>query len=507
MTARLLLAAFSAALLLTAPLTADDGAIEGVGGAIELLDEHPSVVMEEMVVDAYLCPEREAQVDCRFTFRNGGEAVSVRMGFPELASGDVSRDALQGFTSFCTWVDGRPVEARIEGFKGIPGGWQRWRVKELWFEAGESRQVRVRYTMAMGRDIMRNRFFEYRVGTGRSWKGSIGRAQVRLHLLYNPSHWLPRLDERLREVGANVYQWGERSFDPEPNGTIVARFEPIPLTLVVNGEARGGLYPVYPEFHADHFWVSVRHISWSEATVQLPGALIVRGTNVLQFRAGRAWVERNGEQLPLPVAPFLHGSDLYVPFAVVRRLLGQHVEYRPTARSVIVTDPILAEMESLLSRKHTAAIISFLGWRLPGWAPAERQLLAAETVPERTGPGGAPWLATGDFDGDALTDVALSLCKGSQVGVVVLHTPASLVYSYDDPYWLEQSGERPQESRRGVLATRAPGEVAYYADNEPTPKSGRLQLQHDAIEIFDGGKSATLHYWHNGSYRSVLTAD
>ena len=78
--------------------------------------------------------------------------------------------------------------------------------------------------------------------------------------------------------------------------------------------------------------------------------------------------------------------------------------------------------------------------------------------------------------------------------------------------WLDG---RPQLTTRDpaelitVLRTQPLGEVSYYQEGESTPKSGRLQLEHDAIEVIAWGKVATLYYWDDAArgYDRVITAD
>ena len=101
---------------LAAPALANDTAIQGVGGAVSAMEEHPSVVMEEMEVAIDLYPER-AEVECAYLFRNTGPAVTVQMGFPEAGNRTEKGTRPKGFTAFRTTVDGEVAAAR--GSNGV----------------------------------------------------------------------------------------------------------------------------------------------------------------------------------------------------------------------------------------------------------------------------------------------------------------------------------------------------------------------------------------------------
>jgi hypothetical protein len=189
--------AYLALALLCAPAYADDAAIEHVGGALQPMADHPSVVMESMTVDVSLTVETAA-VDCAFAFRNSGPSTTVQVGFPESHSGEVGSNEPGGFTTFKTWVDGKDVPTTKEGLRvsNDRDSWQRWRVKKVTFAAGQTRHIRVTYSAPTGADITGNRFFSYRVGTGGSWKGPIGKVTVRVTVRYDPFDWKFDLETR-----------------------------------------------------------------------------------------------------------------------------------------------------------------------------------------------------------------------------------------------------------------------------------------------------------------------
>jgi hypothetical protein len=167
------------ALWLAAPALPDDGAVEGVGGALRAMGEHSSVVMESETVNVVISP-KGADVHCVFIFRNDGPAAAVKMGFPEQGWGHGDVDHPSGFSWFRSWVDGQPVRTRIEGLRvnHRDGSWERWRTKVVHFASGQRRRVEVRYRDGIGGVSDGSRFFTYVMRTGASWKGKIGHAKV-----------------------------------------------------------------------------------------------------------------------------------------------------------------------------------------------------------------------------------------------------------------------------------------------------------------------------------------
>ena len=95
-------------LMRTMPARADGAAMQGVGGTVALMKEHPSVVMERMLVDADVDPKL-AKMQCEFTFRNTGRATRVLMGFPESGNSEAPGKGKQppGFLTFAAVVGGR----------------------------------------------------------------------------------------------------------------------------------------------------------------------------------------------------------------------------------------------------------------------------------------------------------------------------------------------------------------------------------------------------------------
>jgi len=172
------------ALLLTVEAGANDGEI-AFGGSPRLLKGHSTVSMqsERVKVDV---GEETVTVDCRFVFRNNGPACSVRMGFPDEGQGGANPEqdgqvpVPRGtFTSFRSYVDGRPQATRLIR-ADRPGKY--WHAKTVRFPARGQRLVRNVYTLPVGSQITRTsslvRQAFYVLHTGASWNGPIGRTEV-----------------------------------------------------------------------------------------------------------------------------------------------------------------------------------------------------------------------------------------------------------------------------------------------------------------------------------------
>jgi hypothetical protein len=208
---------------------ADDGAMDGVGGALHAMQEHPSIVMQSEVVNVRIA-NYTADVRCLFVFHNTGRATTVKMGFPESGWGDaVDAANPRGFDRFRSWVDGKPVRTKIEGLTKDGTGYHRWRTKQVKFGAGQTRRVEVRYRAGLGDVSDGSCTFTYVMTTGASWKGKIGHAKVTIQFADMPG----ASDSSAKPVNGTVEvkEWR----DAEP-GNIDTMFYPAPPPFAVNGK-------------------------------------------------------------------------------------------------------------------------------------------------------------------------------------------------------------------------------------------------------------------------------
>jgi hypothetical protein len=208
---------------------ADDGAMDGVGGALHAMKEHPSIVMQSEVVTVRIS-DYTADVRCLFVFHNTGQATTVKMGFPESGGGDgVDTTHPRGFDWFRSWVDGKPVRTKTEGLTSGETRYHRWRTKQVKFGAGQTRRVEVRYRAGLGGVSDGSCTFTYVMSTGASWKGKIGHAKVTIRFVDMPG----ASDSSARPINGTVEVKEWRDAEPEDIGI---GFYPAPPTLAVDGK-------------------------------------------------------------------------------------------------------------------------------------------------------------------------------------------------------------------------------------------------------------------------------
>ncbi len=105
---------FVLSLVLFSGAVANDGWV-GYTGAPRIEGKHPTVRMVDEVIHIRI-GKTEMTADCRFTFKNEGNAASVRIGFPDHDS-DPYLDPKKGiqsiYRSFKSYVDGKPVKTKL----------------------------------------------------------------------------------------------------------------------------------------------------------------------------------------------------------------------------------------------------------------------------------------------------------------------------------------------------------------------------------------------------------
>jgi len=500
----------------------DDTAVYGQGGALSPMQEHPSIVMDEMLVDARVTPDAST-VDCRFVFRNAGPTVTVKMGFPE--SGNANAGPNAGFTSFDTWVDGRRVPARTEGMEvnDQAGIWNRWRVKTVRFAAGQTRRVRVRYSVRTTEDSMGGRRFEYRLGSGGSWKGAIKNALVRMRVQYDDDSFALQPGEGMARVGRDTLEWRQRNVEPAPHFSLRLYLAPtyyqVSAGLLHERVSRSEL-----RIRGGRVWAPARSLAhWLGAdmrTTALSGApvrvTLTYGCRRVTAQQGHPTADLGERPIALPGEPFIADRQLYLPVRATASALGADVEW--AKRSIVMRFPAWDQLPSADLGHASPLFQGELARRYPGWAPPDARLfsLEAKQTAEREG-GWPPWLALGDFDGNGSEDAALWLFKGPATALAAFHIADGDI---SDLVWVGRPASEAQVEAEAepqtpitvidaLIRTVPPGVIAYWQQGETTPKSGRLELKHDGIEVVSLGKAAVLHYWdeRENAYKSVVSAD
>ncbi|MEO7453739.1 MAG: hypothetical protein ABIV13_03135, partial [Fimbriimonadales bacterium] len=175
-------------------------------GSVAGFGKHESIQMVEEDISIRLLAE-SAEVEVTFMFKNHGTATVVTMGFPEEHAG--LKDA--GMLGFRSWVDGVEVvthrQTKLEDEESRH--WKAVWLKDVRFDAGQSRKVRVTYKAEYGGNTSGSRRLNYTLETGATWKGQIERC----HILVDWSGWdigPPEL-RFLRTASVKEQKWARTS--------------------------------------------------------------------------------------------------------------------------------------------------------------------------------------------------------------------------------------------------------------------------------------------------------
>jgi hypothetical protein len=210
---------------------ADIGPIVFQGGSVSSMSPHDTILMDSMEITIRL-KKTHYVVDAVFHLFNEGSTITQWVGFPKYGAGAPAFKTAIDFIRFDAWVDGRKEQFSEERdlFRNVgPFRTQqtavgqkesRWMVKQLAFLGRTKTTIRVRYESRYAHD----RFASYYYGTGRYWKGNIGKAafiidatdiggirNTRTDLGASPG---PRL------LAENLLRYEIENFEPSPNAQL-----------------------------------------------------------------------------------------------------------------------------------------------------------------------------------------------------------------------------------------------------------------------------------------------
>jgi len=330
-------------LIVSSAANGNDTAVRGVSGTIQAMDAHPTVRLVREKVHARLTWEG-AKVRCEFVFRNEGPATTVKMGFPERASGDVRPTEEPALKNFRSWVDGREVRTRFVVEKPVRElEYSAWHVKEVSFAANQERKVVNEYAAPLGEDSMGGRFFTYILTTGSSWKGKIGAAEIIVDVggissLYYVTAVHP---EGYRRRGY-TFSWRMKNFEPRGNVRIDFR----PRRTVRIGPPPGGAMRIYDERAFSETGVAMVFLSHLTG---LPGVTLswdqVKRQSVIQYAdhslvlvpGSKTAVLDGSKEIELPRAPYINSSGQMIgPIIAVAKVLGLSVSYDSKSGATLI---------------------------------------------------------------------------------------------------------------------------------------------------------------------------
>jgi len=215
---RYISAAIISVLFAASASVANDGVVIGEGGRVAFLEgEHKSVrmVRESVRMDVF---SDYYVVRAEFVLKNDGDAVDVKMGFPESGGGAIrSMDAKteSGFRRFDTKVDGKPVNAirKLAAFSTMSSYEAFW-VKEVHFAKNQTRTVLVSYRSPPGMANTEKRSkksLSTTIGygaaypfTGGNWRGKVSESKLVI-VSHLPKYYEVTTQPKLRRVGNCYY--------------------------------------------------------------------------------------------------------------------------------------------------------------------------------------------------------------------------------------------------------------------------------------------------------------
>jgi len=360
--------------------TANDTAVVGSGGRVQrMTGEHASIrmVREWVRMDIY---SRYYDVDATFVFRNYGQAVSVTMGFPESGGGDIQRKKYRttsGFLRFATWVDGKPVNTRRKAAEidERDGSYETYWVKQVSFDRGQERTVRVQYRSKAGEVSDGERFAGYHF-TGGNWKGKVDESTLVISM-HTPGTHLIKANPASLKRSPNSFTF--RRVNWQADTTVSLNFMSTLAGWLEFGNWREGLAFAeqaktvkFPGRAAALDWappaavrdgvcfVHLRRlarfinsraeqtgrsgrasVSWDPETKEVS---LQAGGRVLSFLPGRAEMLVSADKkIPLPAAPFVSppapgypAGTLYVPLKPIVDILGLHFRVSPSGHRLYI---------------------------------------------------------------------------------------------------------------------------------------------------------------------------
>lgn len=369
---RIAVGAVAVSSLLSRAASANDAAFSGWGGSMKpMKGEHPAVQMvrEWVTIDLY---GYQPVVDCTFIFHNHGPAATVTMGFPESGGGDGSDRGVEhtDFDSFATWVDGLPVRTVRKLTEHDDEEYTAYFVKQVHFNAGQTRRVRVHYEGGGGASSSGDHNVGYDF-TGGNWRGVVEESLLTLNLHGPGTYWIDRTpDPDAKRVAANepvvtrrgnsfIYRWGpwqaQRGFGlnygfrcpnwlssydgPQPESLHFVAAHHCEIVKIGSGSPQATLLdPMVcrTEAYLDHGVAMVdlgRLCEWplyrlsghnARVVPRTVGAKtsIVAGRHRFEWRRGSRVMLHNGRRITLPVAPRYVGDRVLVPLAALLKPLG-----------------------------------------------------------------------------------------------------------------------------------------------------------------------------------------
>ncbi len=248
----------SVAVLLSAGLASGDlGAVTWAGGTLRLMDDHPTISLtsEKLVLEPQ---PTTTLITASMEFHNHGEACTAQMGFPVL---EASRGPGYHYVeSFVLEADGKPMEfAQPEQSHKMKLGERemtcKWYLFSVPFEAGQTRQMQVRYEELRRYSGLESVSVPYVLATGATWNGSIRDLELEI--------WI---DERLNYHSIELKGDGQPLALAARDGTWsweIAEYDGTPGLLWLTA----GLGPKSVQRDGKRQYYGFNHLRWDEGVL------------------------------------------------------------------------------------------------------------------------------------------------------------------------------------------------------------------------------------------------
>jgi len=196
------------------------------------------MVSERVIVDLY---KDSSVVECHFVMKNEGKKQQINIGFPEMNFHHFKTTSATDFSSsFLVHENGKEVqlidiytpnsdlrkEQNIyERTNNLDYEEQPWYLWDSEFDDGETKIIKVRYSLPFGQIKNRCRYFTYLLNTGFGWKGSIETCEVIVNLKDISKDLILKTTPQNNIVKDNEIKWKFNNLEPTTSDDIKIYYE------------------------------------------------------------------------------------------------------------------------------------------------------------------------------------------------------------------------------------------------------------------------------------------
>lgn len=196
------------------------------------------MVSERVIVDLY---KDSSVVECHFVMKNEGKKQQINIGFPEMNFHHFKTTSATDFSSsFLVHENGKEVqlidiytpnsdlrkEQNIyERTNNLDYEEQPWYLWDSEFDDGETKIIKVRYSLPFGQIKNRCRYFTYLLNTGFGWKGSIETCEVIVNLKDISKDLILKTTPQNNIVNDNEIKWKFNNLEPTTSDDIKIYYE------------------------------------------------------------------------------------------------------------------------------------------------------------------------------------------------------------------------------------------------------------------------------------------